>query len=377
MKPAMSTSRKKGKAENKKRKKTASQAASATAAKASPLLSVNEGFVLAVLYLGVLIVAHFLGLVWALVALAAALVAGGKILFRLLKTALWEQWKKIDARTRDIEMLQKGFDWRPLVVLAVVAVVLTGNNYFGHRPHFRYIAAKVMAQDSDQRFLKGATIGNAGSHRGVQLVYMKRFRKPLGKWGLMAEYSYWVLWRVMGFFLIPMLVILALPGERFRDYGLATKGTLKHLWIYGVLFAIVFGAVFVVSFTPAFKHHYPFPWARGGPPGGVPGRQLLVWELMYAAQFFALEFFFRGFMLHSLKRSMGAYAIFAMLVPYTMIHFGKPMPETLGAFLAGLILGTLALATRSIWCGVLIHVSVAVSMDLTALVQKGIFPTRW
>jgi membrane protease YdiL (CAAX protease family) len=144
-----------------------------------------------------------------------------------------------------------------------------------------------------------------------------------------------------------------------------------------ILFGIVLPAVIMVSYTPSFKYHYPFPWGRAGGGMPVPLRQLLVWELFYAAQFFSLEFFFRGFMLSALRRSMGAYAIFAMVVPYCMIHFGKPLAETLGAFVAGLILGTLALRTRSIWCGVFIHVSVAVSMDMAALLQKGTFPTRW
>ncbi len=51
-----------------------------------------------------------------------------------------------------------------------------------------------------------------------------------------------------------------------------------------------------------------------------------------------------------------------------MIHFyGKPFPETIGAIFAGIILGTLAMRTRSIWGGVLIHVGVAMTMDALAL----------
>jgi len=84
-------------------------------------------------------------------------------------------------------------------------------------------------------------------------------------------------------------------------------------------------------------------------------------------QFIALEVFFRGFLLHGLRRALGANAIFVMVVPYCMIHFQKPMPETFGAIGAGLILGTLALRTRSIWGGVLIHVGVAMTMDVLAL----------
>src|SRR5690606_8230997 len=81
----------------------------------------------------------------------------------------------------------------------------------------------------------------------------------------------------------------------------------------------------------------------------------------------SLEFFFRGFMLKALAPRLGSSAIFVMVVPYCMIHFGKAMPETLGAIVAGLVLGTLAMRTRSIWGGVLLHIAVALTMDLLAV----------
>ena len=42
-----------------------------------------------------------------------------------------------------------------------------------------------------------------------------------------------------------------------------------------------------------------------------------------------LEFFFRGFILHGTKQRFGFYAIFVMIIPYCMIHFGKPIVETI------------------------------------------------
>ncbi len=74
-------------------------------------------------------------------------------------------------------------------------------------------------------------------------------------------------------------------------------------------------------------------------------------------------------MIQPLRRSMGSSAIFAMMIPYVMIHIGKPMIECFGAVIAGIVLGTLALNTRSIWSGFLIHVSVALSMDILAIWQ--------
>ena len=62
-----------------------------------------------------------------------------------------------------------------------------------------------------------------------------------------------------------------------------------------------------------------------------------------------------------------------MLTPYCMIHFGKPMPEALASIFAGGLLGYLALRTGSFYLGVLLHAGVALTMDLMALYQKGVF----
>src|SRR5262249_31301886 len=101
---------------------------------------------------------------------------------------------------------------------------------------------------------------------------------------------------------------------------------------------------------------------------------LAAWETLYAASFVALELFYRGFVLGLLRRGLGPYAIFVMIVPYCMIHFGKPAIESVGAIAAGIVLGTLAMVTRSIWGGVLIHVSIAWTMDALAIAQTTGFP---
>jgi membrane protease YdiL (CAAX protease family) len=56
-----------------------------------------------------------------------------------------------------------------------------------------------------------------------------------------------------------------------------------------------------------------------------------------------------------------------------MIHFGKPLPETIGAILAGLALGALSIKSRSVYWGVAIHYAVAITMDLGALYRSGFF----
>jgi membrane protease YdiL (CAAX protease family) len=73
-----------------------------------------------------------------------------------------------------------------------------------------------------------------------------------------------------------------------------------------------------------------------------------------------------------LKPALGIYSIFAMTVPYCMIHFGKPPAETLAAIGAGIFLGWLSYRNGNIWLGLLLHCTVAFSMDVMALYNKGL-----
>jgi membrane protease YdiL (CAAX protease family) len=127
-----------------------------------------------------------------------------------------------------------------------------------------------------------------------------------------------------------------------------------------------------VSLTPEFGNYYPFykqcsrSWV-----------DFLLWEGMYAAQFFGLEVFFRGFWLSGLRSTLGSGAIFAMCVPYCMIHYGKPYLEASGAIVAGIALGSLAMRTKSIYSGFLVHITVALSMDLLSLSHRHGLPTSF
>jgi membrane protease YdiL (CAAX protease family) len=126
----------------------------------------------------------------------------------------------------------------------------------------------------------------------------------------------------------------------------------------------------LVSRQPDFGSYYPFYKQSSR-----SWYDLLSWEAMYFAQFFGLEVFFRGFLLGALRRSFGSGAIFAMAVPYCMIHFGKPFLEANGAIVAGIALGSLSMKTKSIYQGFLVHITVAGLMDWLALWHRHALPT--
>lgn len=255
-------------------------------------------------------------------------------------------WADLDAQAQAARALRNkaegtttADDQRVKQLLVVAAVLLTLGYSFGDRPFFdtelapRLLSAKVRAH-----------------------------------YGELLSYTYWAWAKVLGYGLLPLLHI-KLWGESPRDYGLAGAAregsplALGHAWpwhrIYVLLFVLILPVVAILSTTSGFQQIYPFY--------RLTGRSLfdlLSWEIQYLSTFVAVEFFFRGYLLFGLWRLFGSVAIFISMVPYCLIHVLKPPSEALGSIFAGILLGTLALRTGSVWCGALLHISVALAMDL-------------
>ncbi len=251
------------------------------------------------------------------------------IFSRLLRRALLDSWQEADAQADTARAGQ--FDWRPIVVLVTTAVTLTLARYYG------------------------------GSDTFSKLVPEGRRAYSKEDWDLMVR-AWWTFARCVTYVVIPIITIWLMPGERVRDYFISFRGFIKHMWIYVGLYLLVLPFVLFASQFDSFQHTYPFYRYANQSLG-----HFLRWQVLYALQFLALEFFFRGYMLKGLSHKFGYGAIFVMIVPYCMIHYPKPIPETLGAILAGIALGTLAMRLRSIWGGVVIHVGVAMTMDWLAI----------
>ncbi len=183
--------------------------------------------------------------------------------------------------------------------------------------------------------------------------------------------EWWSAWSLLAYVVVPMLLVRFAFRERLGDYGVKVGGVFADWWVYAILMVgLAWPAIYFASALDRFQAIYPFYHLSDGE-GAWPN--LVKWELLYTLQFFAVEFFFRGFMVHGLKHRFGAYAIFVMVVPYCMLHFTKPMPEALASVLGGVALGFMSLRTRSIWMGTAIHVTVAWSMDAASLWRQGFF----
>ena len=236
-------------------------------------------------------------------------------------------------------------DRRSVFALVYAAVGLTCITYFKNPDYLALILSRT-------RF---SAIGETAAHPVDNNLY---------------ALIWWVFVSVMFYFVVPALFVKFVQKRPLSEIGLAFKIEKGFLRLLLQCVAIMLPIVYLMSLTSGFAAKYPFLKVYNGDP--YFSSTLLIWELVYFFQFFGLEFFFRGFLLHSLKPSLGAYAILAMTVPYTMIHFQKPMPETFAAIFAGIFLGWISYKYGTIWLGLVLHCAVAFSMDILALYNKGL-----
>ncbi len=180
---------------------------------------------------------------------------------------------------------------------------------------------------------------------------------------------YWGGTLCFNYLVIPTLVIVFVLKERPKDFGLQFELGQRFFKYYVFFFAGALVVVYLASSTAAFQAKYPFFKIHSA---AELGTKFFIWECVYVSLFFCLEFFFRGFMVKGLKNKFGLWSIFIMTIPYCMIHFGKPLAETIGAIFAGLALGYISYYGRGILAGFFMHVTVALLMDGMALWQTGV-----
>lgn len=178
------------------------------------------------------------------------------------------------------------------------------------------------------------------------------------------EYLYWFIGDFITFFLIPVLIIRFLLFEKIKNYGLQT-GDYKIGLIFSLLFIfIMLISIWFFSSTPDFVAKYPHllsvrdDWSR-----------FMVYESGMLLYMVSWEFMWRGFMIFGLKEKFGYYSVLIQMIPFVILHNGKPAPETFGAIFGGIALGILALRTSSIYYCVIAHIGIMLSIDLLSTLR--------
>ena len=167
---------------------------------------------------------------------------------------------------------------------------------------------------------------------------------------------------VMWLMLVPALIIFFLFREEMSDFGFrrAENGVNRISWVFIGLMVV---PIIIAGRFPAFKSTYPLRFQAS-----TDWSALLNWELLYGFYLFCWEFFFRGFLLFGLRRSLGDWAAIGITsFGFGVMHIGKPVPEMISSFFGGAILGWLALRGKSFLPCFVIHWAIAILMDLVAI----------
>lgn len=146
-------------------------------------------------------------------------------------------------------------------------------------------------------------------------------------------------------------------------YGLSERSFNWKPYFY--LLACMVLPIVWASFQPDFLQAYPrlhFKYVTKN-----YWQWFALFEPLYLLEFIGLEWFFRGFLVVGMIQILGKKAVLPMAMLYCVFHFGKPMGECIGSLFGGYILGVISYSTKSVWGGVIIHMGVALLMDLFAI----------
>lgn len=166
-------------------------------------------------------------------------------------------------------------------------------------------------------------------------------------------------------YLLPLLLLKISIDKNVEGlYGLS--GNTKHIRAYLILYCMLLPFLIAISFTPDFLKAYPQfrPWIFYDIFRLPTWLYSLLYETTYAIDFLKTELVFRGMLIIGMVSIMDKKAVLPMVAMYAAIHFGKPLGETISSIFGGYILGALAYQTRHIWGGVIVHICIAMTMEL-------------
>jgi membrane protease YdiL (CAAX protease family) len=162
-------------------------------------------------------------------------------------------------------------------------------------------------------------------------------------------------------FLLPFLYS-RLPGRRkAADLGFGAGDVrLGAKWIaIGIPLAVV-PILLLATRLPDVRDEYPLAKIL------ATRHDLILWyDLAYVFLYYlAWEFYFRGFLLFTLRGPLGdANAILVQTIPSCLVHIGKPEGEILGSIAVGILFGSIALRTGSIWYVFVLHAAIGLLTD--------------
>jgi len=152
---------------------------------------------------------------------------------------------------------------------------------------------------------------------------------------------------------LPLATIVILLRKNPLDFGLRL-GNIRLWGIYVAITCIVaIPILLITSRFSSFENYYT-----------VSDFDLPTYFLEMAAYLCGWEFIFRGFMLFGLKERFKEGSIFIQMIPFLLLHLGKPEIEVISCIPIGIFFGYVVYRGNSYWPAFLIHLYINVLMRI-------------
>ncbi len=149
---------------------------------------------------------------------------------------------------------------------------------------------------------------------------------------------------VVYYLILPVFIIFFILRDNPLDYGFRL-GDYK-IWLYYIVLTIAIGipVLLIGSRFASVQKYY------------IKSFNYYDFFTSSVVILFAWEYLLRGFLLFGLRKQFGEASIIIQMVPFVLLHLGKPEAETLSCILTGLWFGWIAYRGKSFWPAFIIHV---------------------
>lgn len=253
------------------------------------------------------------------------------------------------------------FQGLPYYVICLFIYFFTPNKAFLKQKEFWLVSAfgfLLLGLDRGGFYSLHAAQALAGDLPTFTFVF-----KVLNKWGS------------LGTIVLPLLAFWFVIQRKDVPHFYGIQRHNVNLKPYFVLLGLMVPLIAVASFQPDFLKQYPNYQKAGGTDfaiyyGITEYLPIFLYEGSYAFGFFVVELFFRGFLIFGLVKYLGDDVVLPMAVTYCVLHFGKPVGEAVSSFFGGYVLGIIALRSKNIYGGIMVHIGIALLMELFAFWQR-------
>ena len=197
-----------------------------------------------------------------------------------------------------------------------------------------------------------------------------------------TSYDHYLVGNFIALLFVPMLTVLFVLREDPDKFGF-TLGSWNRIWVVLiVLFAGLLVAMAAASRWQVFQSYYPLfrrfdefrPWFAHNYPENNPfvsaPMMMLYAQASYGLYMFCWEFFFRGYLLFGMLRSIGWPAVLVQAAAFGLLHLGKPVTEQVASYIAGVVLGMIALNAKSFVPCFALHWLASISFDLLVVANR-------